>query len=316
MISTIPFQVPTEFLARVASGELIRYGTILKDAGTGQIVKHLQETGAAQSVLSSLASGPFAPVSILADVIGAGANVYAGIKINQLKAMLETLHSLQVATLGVSLVGVGVSVAGFYYMHKRFNSLEDRLDELSEVIKAGFKSIDHRDMRKQLHITKSLLQRAQQAPTLSDPRPEYSEVAAALADQSAYFEGEIAFIVKTNGPIDLELFQQMCQMLMLCNSVRIDCRIRTNELKHALAVSESVASEYGNLFTHLTPLSFGSDAAKGLSAVKVLRDATDAAVSKPYLIDYLRTKRINGGDYIEALDQEKNNPFLLLNTSN
>ena len=316
MISAIPFEVPAELLGRVASGDLIRYGTILKDAGTGQIVKHLQETGAAQSVLSSLSSGPFAPVSILADVIGAGANVYAGIKIDQLKEMIETLQSLQVATLGVSLAGVGVSVAGFYYMHKRFNALEDRLDELSEAIKVGFESLGHRDMRKQLQLTKSLLQRAQQAPALSDPRPEYSEVAARLADQSAYFEGEIAFIVKTNGPIDLELFQQMCQMLMLCNSVRIDYRIRTNELKHALAVSESVASEYDNLFTHLTPLSFGPDAAKGLSAVRVLRDATDAACSKPYLIDYLRTKRIDGGDYIEALEQEKSSPYLLLNTSN
>lgn len=50
MISTIPFEIPAELLGRVASGELIRYGTILKDAGTGQIVKHLQETGVAQAV--------------------------------------------------------------------------------------------------------------------------------------------------------------------------------------------------------------------------------------------------------------------------
>ena len=316
MNSTIPFEVPAELSGRVASGELIRYGTILKDAGTGKIVKHLQETGAAQSVLSGLSSGPFAPVSILADAIGAGANVYAGIKIDQLKSMIETLQSLQVATLGISLVGVGVSVAGFYYMHKRFNALEDRLDKLSVEIKERFESLKHRDLRKQLHLTKSLLKRAQQAPALSDPRSEYSEVAAGLADQSAYFEGEIEFIVKTNGPIDLDLFQQMCQMLMLCNSVRIDCRIRTNELKHALAVSESVASEYDNLFTHLTPLSFGPDAAKGLSAVRVLRDATDAAFSKPYLIDYLRTRRIDGGKYFEALDQEKSSPYLLLNAAN
>lgn len=316
MISTIPFEIPTELLGRVASGELIRYGTILKDAGTGQIVKHLQETGVAQSILSNLASGPFAPVSMLADVVSAGANVYAGLKVQQLKTMMETLQFLQVATLGVSLAGVGVSVAGFYYMHKRFNSLEDRMDELSDAIKVGFENLGHRDLRKQLHFTKSLLQRAQQAPALSDPRPEYSEVAAGLADQAAYFEGEIAFMVKINGPINLDVFRQMAQMLMLCNSVRIDCRIRTNELKNALAVSESVASEYQNLFTHLTPLSFGTDVTKGLAAVKVLRDASDAASSKPYLIDYLRTRRIDGGDYIEALDQEKNSPYLLLDTSN
>lgn len=316
MVSTIPFEIPAEILGRVASGELVRYGTILKDSVTGQIVRHVQETGVAQSVLSSLASGPFAPISMAADVVNAGASIYAGIKINQLKAMMETLQLLQVATLGVSLAGVGVSVAGFYYMHKRFNSLEGRMDHLSESIKAGFESLGHRDLRKQLHLTKSLLQRAQQAQALSDPRPEYSEVAAGLADQAAYFEGEIAFIVKTNGQIDPEVFWQMVQMLMLCNSVRIDCRIRTNELRHALAVSEAVSSEYNSLFTHLTPLSFGPSVEKGLAAVKVLRDATDAATSKPYLIDYLRTRRINGSDYIEALDQEQSSPYLMLRTSN
>ncbi len=316
MIGTIPFEIPTELLGRVASGELIRYGTILKDSVTGKIVHHIQETGVAQSVLSNLASGPFAPISMVVDVVNAGANIYAGVKINQLKAMMETLQSLQVLTLGVSLTGIGVSVAGFYYMHKRFNSLEGRMDHISETIKAGFESLGQRDLRKQLHLTKSLLQRAQQAQALSDPRPEYSEVAAGLTDQAAYFEGEIAFIVKTNGPVDTDVFWQLAQMLMLCNSVRIDCRIRTNELRHALTISEAVSSEYNNLFTHLTPLSFGPAIDQGLAAVRVLRDASDAAASKPYLIDYLRTQRINGGDYIEAIDQEKNSPYLLLRTAN
>jgi hypothetical protein len=314
MMSNIAFEIPAELLGRVASGELVRYGTILKDSVTGQVVRHLQETGIAQAALSKLAAGPLGVVSMVADVVNAGASIYTGVKVNQLKAMMETLQSLQVATLGVSLAGVGVSVAGFYYMHKRFNSLEGRMEHLGETIRAGFESLGQRDLRKQLHLTKSLLQRAQQAQSLSDPHPEYSEVAAGLADQAAYFEGEIAFIVKTNGPIDLDTFWQLTQMLMLCNSVRIDCRIRTNELRHALAVSESVSSEYNNLFTHLTPLSFGPAVSQGLAAVRVLRDASDAAASKPYLIDYLRTQRINGGDYIEAIDQEKSSPYLLLKT--
>lgn len=312
MMGTIPFEIPTRF----TSGEFVRYGTILKDAVTGRIVGHVQETGVAQSVLSHLASGPFAPISMVTDVFNAGASIYTGVKINQLIEMMETLQLLQVATLGVSLVGVGVSVAGFYYMHKRFNSLEGRMDHLGETIRAGFEGLGHRDLRRQLHLTKSLLQRAHQAQTLSDPRLEYSEVAAGLADQAAYFAGEIAFNVKTNNAIDADVFWQLAQMLMLCNGVRIDCRIRTNELKNALFISEAVSSQYDDLFTHLTPLSFGPEVVQGLAAVRVLRDASDAAASKPYLIDYLRTQRINGGDYIEAIDQEKNSPYLLLRASN
>lgn len=312
MLSTIPFEVPAELLGRLASGEVVRYGTLLKDSVTGQILRHVQETGAAQSVLSSLAAGPFAPLSMVADVVNAGASMYTGIQISQLKAMMENLQLLQVATLGVSLAGVGVSVAGFYYMHKRFNALEIRMDRLGETLRAEFESLSHRDLRKQLHLTKSLLQRAQQAQALSDPRPEYSEVAAGLADQAAYFEGEIAFMVKAEGPISPEVFWQLAQMLMLCNGVRIDCRIRTNELRHALAVADAVSTDYNHLFTHLTPLSFGPAVDQGLAAVKILRDASDAAASKPFLIDYLRTRRISGSDYIEALEQEKSSPYLLL----
>lgn len=306
------FKIPVDLLGRVEAGELIRFGTILKDATTGKIVSHLQETGVAQSILSNLASGPFAPISMVADVVNVGSNIYAGVKIDQLKLMMETLQTLQVVTLGVSLVGVGVSVAGFYHMHKRFNALEVRMDHLSETISAGFESLGQRDLRRQLHLTKSLLQRAHQAQTLSNPSSEYSEVAAGLADQSAYFEGEIAFIVKSKGPIDPDVFWQLTQMLMLCNGVRIDCRIRTNELRHALTVSEAVSADYDSLFTNLTPSSFGLPIDQGLAAARVLRDASDAAASKPFLIDYLRTQKIDGGEYINQLDNEKSSPFLFL----
>lgn len=314
MISNIAFEIPAELLARVASGEVIRYGTILKDVGTGQIIRHMQETGVAQSVLSSLTAGPFAPFSIAANVINAGSGIYTGIKINQLQVMVQMLQSLQVATMGISLAGVGVSVAGFYYMHKRIKTLEGSIGQLGAEIRAGFESLDRRDLRKQLHLTKSLLQRAQQAQALSDPRAEYSEVAAGLADQAAYFEGEVAFMVKAQGPINKDDFWRLTQMLMLCNGVRIDCRIRTNELRHALTVSEAISSEYNHLFSHLTPTSFGPAVNEGLAMVRILRDASDAADSKPYLIDYLRTQRIQGIDYIEAIEQEKTSPYLLLKT--
>lgn len=306
------FKIPVDLLGKVEAGELIRFGTILKDATTGKIVSHLQETGVAQSILSNLASGPFAPISMVADVVNVGSNIYTGVKIDQLKLMMETLQTLQVVTLGVSLVGVGVSVAGFYHMHKRFNALEVRMDHLSETISAGFESLGQRDLRRQLHLTKSLLQRAHQAQTLSNPSSEYSEVAAGLADQSAYFEGEIAFIVKSKGPIDPDVFWQLTQMLMLCNGVRIDCRIRTNELRHALTVSEAVSADYDSLFTNLTPSSFGLPIDQGLAAARVLRDASDAAASKPFLIDYLRTQKIDGGEYINQLDNEKSSPYLFL----
>lgn len=315
-MSAIPFEIPAKFLAGLNTGDIIRFGTILKDAHTGHILGHVQESGFAQAALSLVTSGASSPLSLVPEVVNAGAGIYTAIQMSQLKAMMAALQSLQIATLGVSLVGVGVSVAGFLYMRKRFNSLDGRIDQLIDAVNLGFESQQKAMLRQNMSRTKGLVQRAEQAKSLSDPRSEYSEVASGLADQAAYFEGEISFMISTKDKANLDMFWQLAQVLMLCNSVRIDCRMRTNELRHAQDVSQSIALEYQNLFEPITPVSFqGTSPENGLAMVKVLRDVTDAAASKPYLIDYLRTRRFDGQDYIESLDREKNSPLLILRTN-
>lgn len=40
------------YAAELASGELVRFGALLKDSVSGRVVAHLQETGMLQQVLS------------------------------------------------------------------------------------------------------------------------------------------------------------------------------------------------------------------------------------------------------------------------
>ncbi len=312
MLTTVPFEYPAQFLASLASGDVIRYGTLLKDAATGHIVGHMQETSAAQLFLSSMDASLLSPLTAVSDAVNAGASIYAGVQMEALKSMLVTLQSLQVATLGVSLVGIGVSVAGFAYMRKRFNSLDSRIDQVIDAVNTGFALQRHADLRVHVSRIKSLIQRAEHAQKFTSPQIEYANVASGLVEHSAYLEGELTFMVATKDPINHALFWQLVQLWMVCNNVRIDCEIRINELRHALAVAQDVSSEYQKLFTRLTPVSFDQSVADGLSTIRVLRDASDAAASKPYLIDFLRTRRISGADYIESLDQEKKIPYLLL----
>ncbi|WP_201496046.1 hypothetical protein [Rubrivivax sp. A210] len=225
---------------------------------------------------------------------------------------MEALQSLQIATLGVSLVGVGVSVAGFLYMRKRFDALDGRLQDLERTIHTGFEQQHMASLRRHFSRTKGLVQRAEQAASLSDPRSEYMQIAAALSDEASFFEGELDFTLKAQGPIDLALFWQLAQAWMLCNGFRIDCRIRANELRNALHVSEQVAADYQRRFDGITPVSFASSLDDGVATVKVLRDVTDAAASKPYLLDYLRTRRIDGPGYLDDLDRETERPLLIL----
>ncbi|MDO9436730.1 hypothetical protein [Hydrogenophaga sp.] len=312
MLSTIPFEIPAQLLSRLNAGELIRYGTILKDVATGRIAGHVQETGIAQSLLSAAMSGLPTPLSMVTDLVNMGSGIYTARQVAQVKRMVESLQALQIATLGVSLVGVGVTVAGFVYMHKRFNALDGRIHQVLEAVQRGFEEQRKADLRLQLARTRSFIDRAQHARQLNSPLPEYMNVAAGLAEQAAFFESEIVFVLSRDGLIDLQTFWQLTQTLILCNGLRIDCEIRTNELGHALAVTDSVAASYRHLFTPLTPVSFNCGIDEGMAAVKVLRDATDAAASKPYLIDYLRTRRISGEGYLNALEKESENPLMIL----
>lgn len=156
MFSRIPFDLPLQYLPGLATGDIVRYGAILKDAGTGRILGHLQESGISQSLLSQALSSATSPLSLASSVVNTGSSIYTAIQVRQLKAMMETLQALQVATLGVSLVGVGVSVAGFLYMRKRFNSLDGRIDKLVDAVKVGFESLEMSGFRQQMSRTKSL----------------------------------------------------------------------------------------------------------------------------------------------------------------
>ena len=315
MLSQIPFDLPAQFLQVIANGDIVRYGAILKDAETGRIVGHLQESGIAQSLLSQTISSATSPLSFISSITNTGSSIYTAAQVHQLKAMMETLQALQVATLGVSLIGVGVSVAGFLYMRKRLNSLDSRVEKLIDAVKMGFENQEKAGFRQQMSRTKSLVQRAELAKSMLDPAKEYKEVAAQLADQAAFFEGEIAFQISARGPIKHNTFWLLAQLWMLCNSVRIDCLIRANELHNAQHVSERIAGEYQGLFERIGPASFDTHHSEGKATITILRDVTDAAHSKPFLLDYLRVRRIDGPTYLDRLDREKEQPMLILSAT-
>jgi len=313
MITQIMFEIPAMYEAAVRSGKVIQIGGLLKNAASGQIVAHLQESGLAHSLIGKgmLASTNPAMLAV-SEAANSATGIYTAVQVKQIKAMVEGLQALQIATLGVSLLGVGVSVAGFIYMRKRFNSLDSKIETLINTVNVGFEDQRKAMLRSHLSQVKSLMQQANQAPTLSKPEHEYSRIAESLAEQATHFEGELEFVMKVSGKISSELFWQLTQALMVCNSVRIDCRMRTNELHNALTVSEDVAQGYQRLFGRLTPISFDAQIDECSSTLNVLKDITDAAATKPYLIDYLRSQQIDGRSYMTQLEDETERPLLML----
>jgi hypothetical protein len=72
MLNQILFEYPAKFLAHGLPENVVRYGAILKDADTGRIVGHMQESGLGQSLIDMVGSGLPSPLSL---VVGANSNL-------------------------------------------------------------------------------------------------------------------------------------------------------------------------------------------------------------------------------------------------
>lgn len=146
----IPMDPAAKFIADLASGKLIRYGAVLKEAGTGRIVGHLKETGDMGSFLSSFVTSPFkvtnAVISKVANVainpigtaVDIGGHVINGYQIRgvqksvtEVKELVEGLQlSTNIAAIA-SVAGLGVSIAGFAIVNNKLKKMDAKIDRIA-----------------------------------------------------------------------------------------------------------------------------------------------------------------------------------------
>jgi hypothetical protein len=319
MIGDILFSIPSEFATGIADGSLIRIGTLLKDSATGQIVAHVQETGLAQQLLGGMTSSPFSPINAL-NLASSG---YANIQLNQLKTMVEGLQLLQYANLGVSIAGIGVSAIGFAMMNKRLNNIESHITNLTKKLDWHFQELRSAELRKHYSQIYVLLEKANVAHKLTNSLNEWRNIASQLADESGFFRGEINYLLEKS-KVDTDLFTSFIHSLALCNNARIECLLLANELAAAQEVAINIGNSYRLLFDNITPFQLVNsnnnqiELCQDLFAIKSLvqgiRDITDVALTKPFIIETLIEQGIDGHNFVTMLKEEKERPLLLLRT--
>jgi hypothetical protein len=329
MIGPIPFNVPAEFAAGLADGSLIRVGALLKDVGTGQILAHVQESGIAQNLANGVINGALMPLTSL-DLMATG---FANFQIAQLKTMVEGLQVLQYANLGVAISGIGVSAIGFAMINRRLETFEKQLAALGNKIEKQFSELSWSRLRRHYSQVYTLFEMADQAQYLKNPHAELLSVASALARESGYFRGEVAYLLQQQS-FDTKLFGSLARSLALCNAGRVECLMLADELSAASKVALDTGNQYRALFDSLIPtkLALGllpeeerwehsstnkmrQNIAEMNQLVLGVRDATDAALTKPHLIETLIEKEIDGSEYIRWLREEKEHPILLVSAT-
>jgi len=325
-LSHIPFIIPDVFSVGVASGKIIRFGTVLKDASSGQIIAHLQETGLGQKLLSGASTVPFSPLG----AINLASSTYTNIQITQLKSMVSSLTMMNFATLGATLTGLGVSIVGFILIKKKLDALEKQIFDIKNQLDRNFKDIFEREIRTHYSSIQTLLNELQIAHTLRNPTNILMSISSRLAEESGYFKGELNYILEQE-KFDKNIFQNFLQAMTTCNSVRLECFLLANELDTANASARQSGQELSFFSNKLEPnilteRTFGSNWKSGnvssvvyrakqqemKNFVSGLRDATEVAETKPFLIDTLIKNDINGRDYIQSLQDERDRPLLIL----
>lgn len=319
------FQVPKHLQPLVESGALERFGTIVKDSGTGKIVGHLQQTGAGQKIMGSLVGSPFSGLDTVSSLA-------ANAQLAGLKRMVEGLQLLQYVNLGIGLAGIGISVAGFAIVNKKLTSIQQTVEQLALTINRNFQQLYLNQLNRDLNAIRGLLEDIEASKRLSAPKVVLVGAASKLTEVRAGVRGHIEHQLQQNA-FDEQLFTQLTSAMLLCDNARLEAYVLANEYDSAHYSATAIAASYSELFDDVTPYDLNqkprithqhsaydktsilqnrSRKAGNENIVRSLRDLTDAASTKPFLIEELDQRGIYGSDYLESLRIEANEPLVLV----
>lgn len=316
MLHNIPFSIPEQFASGLTDGSIVRIGTLLKDAETGKILAHVQESGLGQAL-----SLPFSPFSF--DPVGLAQNL-------QLKQMMEHLALLQYTNIGIAAVGLGVSVIGFIHLHKKIKGLESSIETLSKKMDKHFQDLYEREMRRRfvdIHALFGQLEQLQHFSSLEYKRARSVDIESGLCFSSEFLCGEIAHHWDQD-KFDLNWFNTLVSCLLVCDSSRIQCLLMSDEMSAAKHTSAKIAETYCDLFDAMGPVKLSNkilantdekslidykkiewDASK---VTEGLSEVTNSSLTKVLLIEHLIDKSISGNQFISEMNANTKHPIILL----
>jgi len=315
---TIPFQIPQQFLAAWNTGALQQVGALLKDAETGKIVAHLQETGAFQNVAQNLAGGP---IGLIANTAGQGIGLVQNHKMGQqlasIQGSLGAMQSLQMLTAVSAVVGIGVTVAStavilskMKAIDQKISSLEKRLENLpSEWRALGLQSV--------LGQIETQLERLQEVPSRKDARPVLQNVEEQLHSGFNTLHSGVRQIV-AEVEIDADLLQTLLAALAISGSAQIKALYQMDETDVALQRAQTQSAKMQTLALEMpkdqlsTRLVGGPDVA--LQIAEQASQIRLVMASRPALTQRLIELEVSGSNYLRVLEEEREEPLLFLSS--
>ena len=310
----IPFNVPAKFAAEYAAGSIVRFGTLLKDANTGRIVGHLQETGLLQKTVQSL--GGFDPTGV-SGVVGTLQNSIILNKINNLQSGLSFLQGLQSASLATSVIGVGVTAASTAIILNRLSQIDNSILNLKDEIRSLGDVAIEREVRNLLADLQTELERLEEIPYAKWP-----EARAQSSEEKLHrlfnkvLELTVFLSRSSQNRFDAKLFSVLISALALSASAGLkllmwldDIEIAKQRTKRQLHKVDLLQREIPTdrlsfILAAKDPLSL-----KGLS--EQIREIRHRFASLPFLLQALENGKIGSRDYLQEIENNENAELLV-----
>lgn len=344
-MTSLLYKIPEALVTGVASGNYKLVGAVIQEAVTGRILGHVQQTGALDQILKLAIPALGAAHPALGAAVVAAQTLASGVSLvqnEQIKSRLAAVQSslgliqnMQVASLAVSGLGLGVSVVGFAVMHQRLNGIATHmktLDSKIEKITADRRSDDLRgifaDIASELDTVETLSTRVNKTNAAEAAQRGLAQSAGRLEDQFRRQADKVQTAAATTS--DLEMLWSLAAAIRLCHEAGLQALFTVNELATAQELSARQASRFFDLSQPLSPDALARLCASGAKSaeeataarraalpqaehlVRGLRDSVASIGSQSELAAQLLAKGITGPQYLGEVAEEKSEPLLYL----
>jgi hypothetical protein len=232
------YAIPQALQLLISSGQAQLIGAVIKDVSSGQILGHVQQTqGFAQALMQAggaAAQTGFSPLGI----VGAVQNEQIKSSLMQLGQGMALLQNLQFASMALTGIGIGVSVAGFAMMNMRLNAIEAHIGTLREEIGEVGKLIQRAEIRRLFSDIRSALRDLDSVATRTDHLALASALQRELSKHVSTLSDLLLDAVNPGKATELPLQQldlvwTLSSAKWLCEEAEIRALFISEDLAHA-----------------------------------------------------------------------------------
>lgn len=339
-MSQLLYKIPESLVAGYQSGQFQLFGSILKDTANGRIIGHVQQTGildtftrsALQAVQAPLTGG-FSPLG----VVSIWQNGQISGRLRDMQGTLGLLQNMQIGTLAVSGVGLGISVAGFALVLNKLKGITSHLETLENKIDGITKERRGDDIQVIFSDISSDVEAVETLANRNSPHRVAETTQLSLAKNAKRLEVHFsrhADLPKatTYSTDDLDLLWSLAAAIRLCHEAGVRALFTIDEIATARQLTEKQANSFLKISEPLSPDALARLTARSTTdpdktselrraampqaqtLVTGLRDTVSSIASQSSLAGLLLEKQISGPQYLEAIENEKEDALLFLPT--